>query len=99
MSNSKGGNGGIVANIASVAGVAPFPACVVYAATKHGVLGLTRSLGVSNSKSNSAIKPDKNLVNSLFRPTLILRKPALNLSQSARVIQPPRSSINLMDPQ
>ncbi|CAD7082880.1 unnamed protein product [Hermetia illucens] len=56
MSNSKGGNGGIVANIASVAGVAPFPACVVYAATKHGVLGLTRSLGTNTYFKKTGIK-------------------------------------------
>ncbi len=38
-----GGKGGAIVNIASVAGVAGAPQLAVYAAAKHGVVGLTRS--------------------------------------------------------
>ncbi|XP_055932299.1 15-hydroxyprostaglandin dehydrogenase [NAD(+)]-like [Argiope bruennichi] len=46
MGKSKGGNGGAVINTASVAGVVPVPLIPAYAATKHGVVGLTRSFGL-----------------------------------------------------
>lgn len=39
----EGGRGGQVVNIASVAGIAGAPKLAVYAAAKHGVVGLTRS--------------------------------------------------------
>ncbi len=37
-------NGGVVINIASVAGMKGYPRCSAYGATKAGVIGLTRSL-------------------------------------------------------
>lgn len=37
------GNGGSIVNVASVAGVAAAPTASVYAAAKHGVVGLTKS--------------------------------------------------------
>lgn len=39
----EGGKGGQIVNIASVAGIAGAPKLAVYAAAKHGVVGLTRS--------------------------------------------------------
>jgi NAD(P)-dependent dehydrogenase (short-subunit alcohol dehydrogenase family) len=42
----KSGRGGVVVNIASVAGLAGAPRLSVYAAAKHGVVGLTRSAAV-----------------------------------------------------
>lgn len=39
----QGGPGGTVVNVASVAGIAGAPRLSVYAAAKHGVVGLTRS--------------------------------------------------------
>lgn len=39
----KSGTGGIIVNVASVAGLAGAPRLSVYAAAKHGVIGLTRS--------------------------------------------------------
>ncbi|CAH1270644.1 HPGD [Branchiostoma lanceolatum] len=45
MGKRNGGNGGLIINMASVAGIYAFPASV-YAATKAGVVGLTRSLGM-----------------------------------------------------
>ncbi|CAL1292576.1 unnamed protein product [Larinioides sclopetarius] len=46
MGKSNGGNGGIVINTASVAGLLPFAEIPVYVASKHGVVGLTRSYGM-----------------------------------------------------
>ena len=42
----EGGRGGQIVNIASVAGIAGAPKLAVYAAAKHGVVGLTRSAAV-----------------------------------------------------
>ncbi|XP_047002970.1 15-hydroxyprostaglandin dehydrogenase [NAD(+)]-like [Schistocerca americana] len=40
-----GGGGGVVLNVASVLGLAPLAGCPVYVATKHAVVGLSRSYG------------------------------------------------------
>ncbi|XP_066289059.1 15-hydroxyprostaglandin dehydrogenase [NAD(+)]-like [Branchiostoma lanceolatum] len=45
MSREKGGAGGLIINIASMAGLLPMFHGPVYAATKHGVVGLSRSYG------------------------------------------------------
>ncbi|CAL4200902.1 unnamed protein product [Meganyctiphanes norvegica] len=45
MGKSTGGEGGTVINIASIAGVKPIPPGPVYSATKHGIVGFTRSMG------------------------------------------------------
>jgi NAD(P)-dependent dehydrogenase (short-subunit alcohol dehydrogenase family) len=42
----EGGKGGVIVNIASVAGLSGAPKLSVYAAAKHGVVGLTRSAAV-----------------------------------------------------
>jgi len=52
MGKDKGGKGGVVVNISSIAGLGPFAFCPVYVATKHAVIGLTRSFGVSTTYSN-----------------------------------------------
>jgi len=52
MGKDEGGKGGVVVNMSSIAGLiisATFP---VYVATKHAVIGLTRSFGVSTACSN-----------------------------------------------
>ncbi|GBM09079.1 15-hydroxyprostaglandin dehydrogenase [NAD(+)] [Araneus ventricosus] len=46
MGKSNGGNGGIVINTASIAGFLPFAEIPVYVASKHGVVGLTKSYGM-----------------------------------------------------
>lgn len=46
MGKDKGGNGGVVVNIASILGLAPLAGAPVYVATKHAVIGLTRSFGL-----------------------------------------------------
>ncbi|XP_049790392.1 15-hydroxyprostaglandin dehydrogenase [NAD(+)]-like [Schistocerca nitens] len=47
MSRGGGGGrgGGVVLNVASVLGLAPLAGCPVYVATKHAVVGLSRSYG------------------------------------------------------
>lgn len=42
----EAGNGGSVINISSVAGIGPAPLLSPYAAAKHGVIGVTRTLAV-----------------------------------------------------
>jgi 15-hydroxyprostaglandin dehydrogenase (NAD) len=55
MGKDKGGKGGVVVNIASALGLAPLAGSPVYVATKHAVIGLTRSFGVSTACSNVGI--------------------------------------------
>ncbi|XP_044746815.1 15-hydroxyprostaglandin dehydrogenase [NAD(+)]-like [Coccinella septempunctata] len=45
MGKHRGGNGGIVVNIASILGLQELSGCPVYVGTKHFVLGMTRSFG------------------------------------------------------
>lgn len=45
IGTNNGGNGGSVVNVSSVLGFIPFPKAPVYSATKHAVIGLTRSYG------------------------------------------------------
>lgn len=45
MGVNKEGSGGVIVNIASIAGLKVVPFGPVYAATKHAIVGLTRSLG------------------------------------------------------
>jgi len=46
MGKDQGGKGGVVVNIASILGLAPLAGAPVYVATKHAVIGLTRSFGL-----------------------------------------------------
>ncbi|XP_054717597.1 uncharacterized short-chain type dehydrogenase/reductase y4vI-like [Uloborus diversus] len=46
MGKSNGGKGGIVINTASIVGLIPYPALPIYVASKHAVVGLTRSYGL-----------------------------------------------------
>jgi 15-hydroxyprostaglandin dehydrogenase (NAD) len=52
MGKEKGGKGGVVVNISSIAGLEGYSTCPIYVATKHAVIGLTRSFGVSTAYSN-----------------------------------------------
>jgi len=52
MGKDEGGKGGLVINIASNLGLDPIAGSPVYVATKHAVIGLTRSFGVSTACSN-----------------------------------------------
>lgn len=44
MNKSNGGRGGMIVNIASVVGLEPCPCLAIYSASKHGVMGFTRSI-------------------------------------------------------
>ena len=46
MGANKGGEGGVIVNISSIAGLKVVPFGPVYAASKSAIVGLTRSLGV-----------------------------------------------------
>ncbi|CAL1292575.1 unnamed protein product [Larinioides sclopetarius] len=46
MGKSKGGKGGMVINMSSVLGFLPYSAAPAYVASKHGLIGLTRSYGL-----------------------------------------------------
>lgn len=47
MAVEKEGKGGIIANMSSVVGLDPSFMMPIYCATKHGIVGFTRSLSVS----------------------------------------------------
>jgi NAD(P)-dependent dehydrogenase (short-subunit alcohol dehydrogenase family) len=55
MGKDEGGKGGVVINISSIAGLAPFAGSPIYVATKHAVIGLTRSFAVSTEYNNVGI--------------------------------------------
>ena len=46
MGQNNNKKGGVVVNIASIAGLDPFELCPIYCGIKHGVVGLTKSFGV-----------------------------------------------------
>ncbi|MEE6460954.1 hypothetical protein FKM82_001150 [Ascaphus truei] len=47
MNKNNGGQGGVIINISSLAGLTPAAYQPVYCASKHGVIGFTRSIAVS----------------------------------------------------
>lgn len=50
MDTRAGGRGGAIVNIASSAGIGGAPTLAVYAAAKHGVVGLTRTAAAENAR-------------------------------------------------
>jgi NAD(P)-dependent dehydrogenase (short-subunit alcohol dehydrogenase family) len=56
MGKDKGGKGGVVVTTASIAGLAPYAFSPIYAATKHAIIGLTRSFGVSTACNSVGIR-------------------------------------------
>ncbi|XP_065074017.1 alcohol dehydrogenase 1-like [Ochlerotatus camptorhynchus] len=56
MSLENSGLGGYIINIASTAGLEPFPYCSVYTATKHAIVGFTRSLGIDTVLVKTGVK-------------------------------------------
>jgi NAD(P)-dependent dehydrogenase (short-subunit alcohol dehydrogenase family) len=49
---AQGPNGGVIINVASVSGYRGRPGLAAYVASKHGVVGLTKSLGVELGQHN-----------------------------------------------
>lgn len=56
MRKTNGGRGGVIVNIASMAGLLPLLTCPVYTATKHGVIGFTRAVAAASAASNYGIR-------------------------------------------
>ncbi|XP_037324267.2 15-hydroxyprostaglandin dehydrogenase [NAD(+)] [Pungitius pungitius] len=56
MSKLSGGRGGVIVNMASMAGLGPLPGCPVYTATKHGVVGFTRAMAVASTASGYGVR-------------------------------------------
>uniref|UniRef100_A0A3P9LPT5 15-hydroxyprostaglandin dehydrogenase [NAD(+)] n=1 Tax=Oryzias latipes TaxID=8090 RepID=A0A3P9LPT5_ORYLA len=54
MNKLSGGQGGVVVNTSSVAGLDPLPSCPAYSATKHGVVAFTRAMAVSIDAASRA---------------------------------------------
>ncbi|CAG5871472.1 15-hydroxyprostaglandin dehydrogenase [NAD(+)]-like isoform 1-T1 [Menidia menidia] len=56
MNKLTGGRGGVVVNIASMAGLGPLSSCPAYTATKHGVVGFTRAMAAASSALGYGIR-------------------------------------------
>ncbi|KAK0180243.1 hypothetical protein PV327_005908 [Microctonus hyperodae] len=56
MGKHKGGNGGVVINIASIAAFEAYEHAPVYAATKHAVIGFTRGIALNYETTGIATK-------------------------------------------
>ncbi|XP_020491248.1 15-hydroxyprostaglandin dehydrogenase [NAD(+)] [Labrus bergylta] len=56
MSKLNGGQGGVIINTASMAGLGPLPSCPVYTASKHGVVGFTRAIAAASSALGYGIR-------------------------------------------
>ncbi|KAM4546055.1 15-hydroxyprostaglandin dehydrogenase [NAD(+)] [Odontesthes bonariensis] len=56
MNKLTGGRGGVIINVASMAGLGPFLSCPVYTATKNGVVGFTRAMGAASEASGYGIR-------------------------------------------
>lgn len=53
MGKHRGGKGGTIVNISSLAGLTPVIYYPIYAATKHAIVGLTNSLAVKLALKNT----------------------------------------------
>lgn len=56
MSKENGGQGGTIVNVASVLGFAPMAAAPVYVATKHAMIGYTRSMALPFHYQKSGVR-------------------------------------------
>ncbi|XP_060698980.1 15-hydroxyprostaglandin dehydrogenase [NAD(+)]-like isoform X1 [Hemiscyllium ocellatum] len=56
MRRDRGGKGGSIINVASMSGFVPAAHAPVYTASKHGVLGFTRSLAEASSLGNYGVR-------------------------------------------
>ncbi|XP_034033831.1 15-hydroxyprostaglandin dehydrogenase [NAD(+)]-like [Thalassophryne amazonica] len=56
MNKLTGGQGGVIVNIASIAGLTPIICCPVYTAAKHGVVGFTRAMALASAASGYGVR-------------------------------------------
>ncbi|KAI1903552.1 hypothetical protein AGOR_G00028360 [Albula goreensis] len=56
MKKENGGNGGLIVNIASLAGLGPLLTSPVYTATKHGVIGFSRAVAEASKASGYGVR-------------------------------------------
>ncbi|XP_071375377.1 15-hydroxyprostaglandin dehydrogenase [NAD(+)]-like [Centroberyx affinis] len=56
MSKLTGGQGGVIINMASIAGLEPVMCTPVYTATKHGVVGFTRAMAAASDVSGYGVR-------------------------------------------
>lgn len=56
MGKDKGGKGGVVVNLASIAGLKPVDTLPVYCGTKHFVIAFSRSLGLPFHYDRTGVK-------------------------------------------
>ncbi|CAN2388704.1 Belongs to the short-chain dehydrogenases reductases (SDR) family [Pristimantis euphronides] len=56
MNKKNGGQGGVIINISSLAGLTPAAYQPVYSASKHGVIGFTRSIAAMASIGNYGVR-------------------------------------------
>ncbi|KAJ8348005.1 hypothetical protein SKAU_G00265940 [Synaphobranchus kaupii] len=56
MKKENGGEGGVIVNIASMAGLGPQLTSPIYTATKHGIVGFTRALAGASQASGYGVR-------------------------------------------
>ncbi|XP_077989373.1 15-hydroxyprostaglandin dehydrogenase [NAD(+)]-like [Glandiceps talaboti] len=56
MGTKNGGKGGVVINTASIAGLIPFECMPLYTASKHGVVGFTRSVAFEPDVKDNGVR-------------------------------------------
>lgn len=56
MSKQNGGEGGVIINMSSLAGLMPVAQQPVYCASKHGIVGFTRSAAMASSLMSSGVR-------------------------------------------
>ncbi|KAL0994800.1 hypothetical protein UPYG_G00127310 [Umbra pygmaea] len=56
MKKENGGRGGVIVNVASIAGLGPFVTAPIYTATKYGVVGFSRAIAEVCSMCGSGVR-------------------------------------------
>ena len=80
MDTRKGGRGGAIVNISSLAGIAGAPTLAAYVAAKHGVVGLTRTAAAENARRGIRV----NAICPAFARTPMVEKGLLGEAEPGR---------------